>query len=96
MRGRIVSAFAGSALMVALLAGPASAAKPNNPGCLGQDVSSYARFGSPTGGAVSFGPGAGFGHFHHALATSAGVGSVIQNHMAGLVHDSVLPNTCND
>jgi hypothetical protein len=96
MRGKIVGSLVGGALLAAVLAGPASAARPNNRACLGHDFSSYARFGSPEGGTVEFSAGSGFGLFHQALASGPGVGNVIQAHLAGLVDDSVLPNGCND
>src|SRR6266699_423979 len=96
MRRKFVGSLVGGALLAAILAGPASAARPNNQACLGNDLSSYARFGSPGGGAVVFSAGSGFGPFHQALEGSAGVGNVIQAHMAGLVPDTVLPNSCND
>lgn len=98
MRPRIVALALGGMMTAGLLAGPASAAEPNNQACFGHDASSYARFGSPSGGAVSFEAGAGWGHFHGTLAASEGpsVGAVIQLHEAGLVPDSLLPNSCNN
>lgn len=80
---------AAAALAGALLAGsglrPAWAAEPNNQACLGHDVSGYAQ------------GGAGFGHFLVGLAASTtGVGTEFQAHLAGLVPDSIIPNSCND
>src|SRR5262249_12331405 len=98
LRPRVVAFALGGMLIAGLLAGTASAAAPNNQACFGTDASGYGRFGSPSGGAVSFESGAGWGHFHQALGASEGtsVGSVIQLHQAGLVPDFVLPNSCNN
>lgn len=64
---------------------PAQAATPNNQACFGTDISGYAH-DNPA-----------FPDFLIALAKSVpGVGSIIQMHMAGLVPDSVIPNSCND
>jgi hypothetical protein len=95
MRRKFVGSLVGGALLAAILAGPASAAQPNHQACLGNDLSSYARYGSPSGGAVEFSAGSGFGHFHQVLEGTGGVGNVIQAHMAGGVPDELLPNSCN-
>ena len=63
----------------------AFAAQPNNQACLGHDFSGYARGGSLFGDFVSF------------LATfTQGIGNEIQAHLAGLVPDSTIPNSCNN
>jgi hypothetical protein len=63
----------------------ALAAQPNNQACVGHDVSGYAAGGSA------------FGKFVSGIAKSThGIGEEIQAHRAGLVPDSVLPNSCND
>jgi hypothetical protein len=95
MTRKLVGSLVGGALLAAVLAGPAAAAEPNHQACLGIDLSSYARYGSPDGGAVVFSAGSGFGQFHQVLEGTGGVGNVVQAHMAGLVPDSVLPNSCN-
>lgn len=81
-RRGIAAGLAAAAMMIAL-AVPASAAQPNNQGCLGQDIRSYAA------------AGAGFGTFVVSLA-DGGVGSEIRAHLAGHVPDEVIPNSCND
>jgi hypothetical protein len=84
MRKRFATGIA-VALFVISVAGPASAAKPNNHACLGEDFSGYAA------------GGAGFGGFVAGLAsTSQGVGAEVQAHLAGAVPDATLPNSCND
>lgn len=66
-------------------AGSAFAAQPNNQACLGHDVSGYAADGS------------GFGHFvAEVVATGRGAGQEVQLHLAGLIPDEAIPNTCND
>ncbi len=77
------AAGAGAFFAVAVLAAPASAAEPNNQGCLGHDIRGYAR------------AGAGFGAFVKSLA-DGGVGMEIQAHLAGQTPDASIPNTCND
>ena len=63
----------------------AFAAKPNNQACLGHDFSGYAKGGSLFGDFISF------------LATfTQGIGNEIQAHLAGLVPDSTIPNSCNN
>jgi hypothetical protein len=63
----------------------AFAAKPNNQACLGHDFSGYAQGGSLFGDFISF------------LATfTQGIGNEIQAHLAGLVPDSTIPNSCNN
>ena len=63
----------------------AFAAKPNNQACLGNDFSGYAKGGSLFGDFVSF----------LAMFTQ-GIGNEIQAHLAGLIPDSILPNSCNN
>jgi len=63
----------------------AFAAQPNNQACLGHDFSGYAQGGSLFGDFISF------------LATfTQGIGNEIQAHLAGLVPDSTIPNSCNN
>jgi hypothetical protein len=72
-------------LLFSLSGSIALAGQPNNQACLGHDASGYAQGGSAFGGFVS------------SVATgSQGIGDAIQAHLAGLVPDSVLPNSCND
>jgi hypothetical protein len=81
---RSIAFLAAIGLSVAL-AGPALAAKPNHQACVGHDVSAYAA------------GGASFGHFVSGIAsTTQGIGDEIQAHQAGLIPDTVIPNTCND
>ena len=62
-----------------------AAAQPTNHACLGEDISGYAQ------------AGLGFGEFISGLASATnGVGSEFQAHLAGLVPDFVIPNSCND
>ena len=63
----------------------AFAAEPNNQACLGSDFSGYAQGGSLFGSFVSF----------LAMFTQ-GIGNEIQAHLAGLVPDSTIPNSCNN
>ena len=61
------------------------AGQPNNRACLGKDFSGYAE------------NGVGFGSFVSNLAmTTNGIGEEIQAHLAGLVPDEVIPNSCNN
>lgn len=66
-------------------AAPASAATPANRGCLGEDVSTYARWDGPHGSLVS--------SLAHA---NGGMGDLVQIHLAGQLPDSVIENSCND
>ena len=82
---RISVAIAFLALMLAFPVA-ASAATPNNQGCLGTDFSGYAQAG-----------GASFGQFNAGLAQSVpGLGYPIQLHLAGYISDATSPNSCND
>ncbi len=75
-----------AAAALLLLAGPASAGAPNNQACLGNDFSGYASA-----------DGSGFGLFVASLAWFAGgLGLPINLHLAGLISDSSVPNSCND
>ena len=82
---RSVTAGLGAATvaMALALASPAAGAQPNHPACLGHDVRAYAQGGS------------GFGAFVSGLA-DGGAGTEIQAHLAGLVPDTSIPNSCND
>jgi hypothetical protein len=83
IRAFVVSA-AGLSLLVPTGA-TATAAEPAIHGCLGHDISGYAKAGS------------GFGGFVSGLAsTTQGVGTEFQAHLAGDVPDTTIPNTCND
>ncbi len=81
----------GLALVIGILSltlgsGLAIAAQPNNQGCLGTDISTAAT-----------GLGVGWGEFAASVAQSPnGFGDEVQAHLAGLVPDEVIPNTCND
>ena len=67
------------------LTGVVAAAMPNNQACLGHDISGYAQGGDE------------FGGFLAGLAQGTmGVGNEFQAHLAGLVPDEVIPNSCND
>lgn len=72
-------------LAVTVTAAPAMAATPLNRGCLGNDVSTYARWDGPHGSLVS--------SLAHA---NRGMGQLVQTHQAGLLPDSVIANSCND
>jgi len=76
---------AATAALVAavVLAPPATAAKPNHQACLGHDIRTYADMG------------AGFGAFVSGLS-DGGAGTEIQAHLAGLVPDEPVANSCND
>jgi hypothetical protein len=82
---RSITAGVGATTIALALASPAAAARPNNPACLGQDISTSAGMG-----------GAGFGAFVAGMATGGGVGDEIQAHLAGDIPDTRIPNTCND
>lgn len=73
----------GAAAIAVTFATPAAAAQPNNRACLGEDVRMYSQGGSSFGAFVS-------------MLAEGGVGMEIQAHLAGLVPDSTIPNTCND
>ena len=61
------------------------AAQPANQACLGEDISGYAQGGSAFGGFIS------------GLASATeGVGDELNAHLAGLVPDEVIPNSCNN
>ena len=63
----------------------AIAAQPNNQACLGEDISTYAHWFQGIGEIVSF------------LSHSPnGFGNEVQAHLAGLVPDEFIPNSCND
>lgn len=78
-------ATAALAAGMAALALPALAAQPNNQACLGEDFSGYAQGLRPFGQALN-----GLG------LTDGGLGAEVQAHLAGLVPDGVIPNSCND
>ena len=85
MKMRLLVAVLSGTLFVCLSGGAALAAKPNNQGCLGADVSGYAQGGADWGQAVS------------GLAMSlGGIGDAVQAHLAGLEPDEVIDNSCND
>ena len=101
MRKAIVTAAAAAALVLA--ASPGAAGRPNNQGCFGEDMSTYARDGS-SGPILAFEGGSGFGQFNAWFARvlailfgpTPGMGWTFQNHMAGLHPDAVIENSCND
>ena len=95
MKRILLSASLATSLLVAI-AGPAVAATPNNQGCLGEDFSTYARFGAP-GPVLVTDSGSGFGQFTAALAQLVpGMGLPVQTHQAGLISDAYVTNSCND
>ena len=78
------------ALGMATLALPALAAMPHNQACLGKDFSGYAKAFKPFGQKlITFAPGG-------TPIIQGGLGEEVQNHLAGLVPDVVLPNSCNN
>jgi hypothetical protein len=97
MRMKRFAAIASAIGAIGAIAAPAaSAATPNNQACLGEDFSTFARFGSP-GPVIVTEPGSGFGQFNAALAQSVpGLGAPVQFHLAGGLPDSVVINSCND
>ena len=66
------------------LSGTAEAGAPNNQACLGVDLSGYAKDLQPLGRTLI------------AAISGGGAGAEVQAHLAGLVPDFVIPNTCND
>ena len=66
------------------------AAKPNNQACLGKDFSGYAKAFQPFGQVLTTFAVNG------TPVIEGGLGTEVQNHLAGNVPDSVLPNSCND
>lgn len=80
----------GTAVAILAIAGTALAAAPNNQACSGKDFSGYAKAFRPFGQVLT--------HFevNGTLIIQGGLGDEIQNHLAGNVSDSVLPNSCND
>lgn len=86
LRPTLAAGLAVAALAVTgLAAAPASAATPANRACLGEDVSTYARWDGPHGALVS------------SLAqANGGMGQLVQTHQAGLLPDAVIANSCND
>lgn len=84
-RTRIMVSAVAAAMLLAVPA-TAFSAEPNNQACLGYDFSGYALAG-----------GSDFGQFNAALAEAVpGLGFPIQLHLAGLVPDYVVENSCND
>jgi hypothetical protein len=74
-----------TAILALATAAPAAAAEPANRACLGRDVSTYARAEGPHGALIS------------SLAQAGpGLGALVQTHQAGLLPDTVVPNSCND
>jgi hypothetical protein len=80
---RSVTAVLGAAIVAVALASPAVGAQPNHQACLGHDIRTYAQSGS------------GFGAFVSNLADE-GAGTEVQAHLAGLVPDESIDNSCND
>ncbi|TAK77000.1 MAG: hypothetical protein EPO16_06260 [Dehalococcoidia bacterium] len=87
--GSIAAALAAVALP-SFGAGYASAAMPNNQACLGNDFSGYAKDLRPFGLVLTTFEVGG------TPIITGGLGNEIQNHLAGNVPDSVIPNTCNN
>ena len=89
---RFLIGTAASAVMLASLAVPAFAAKPNNQACLGKDVSDYAQ-----NGIVFFGESTKLADVIKFVAAELHfVGEDIQAHLAGDVPDEAVPNSCNN
>ena len=92
--GAVTALFAASAL-------PSFAAQPAVQGCFGSDISGAARYGQTEPADFQFDPGAGWGGFISWAASGPGadgnfgVGGEVNAHQAGLVPDTVIPNTCN-
>ena len=88
----LTSALVGALGLVGAGDNLAHAATPNNQGCLGADFSSYARYGSRISG-----PGSEFGQFNAFLAQRfTGLGGPIQAHLAGLIPQEYVANSCNN
>ncbi|MBI4301701.1 MAG: hypothetical protein HY664_03760, partial [Chloroflexi bacterium] len=85
MKKMLVSMLVAGALFIGMSNGAVFAAEPNNQACLGMDFSGYAKDLMPLGQVVS------------TIAHSPyGIGNEVQLHLAGLIPDSVIPNSCND
>jgi hypothetical protein len=79
-------ATAGVALLSGVAVLPASAAQPAQHACVGETVSALA---SPAFGPI-------IASFAKAPDNEPGIGAGIQRLQAGLLPDSLVPNTCND
>lgn len=90
-----------TAVILAVSAMPAFAAKPVIQACFGHDISGYAQNGNNEG-FFTFDSGAGWGGFISFVAQipgadgQVGVGGEINAHQAGLVPDTTISNSCND
>ena len=84
---RLLLALGTAGLALGVGIDPAGAAKPANHACLGADASAAAQAG-----------GGDFGQVIAGIASSApgAIGDEVQLHLAGLIPDSVFPNSCND
>jgi hypothetical protein len=86
-------AVAALVLVSTLVALPSTALadQPATPGCVGDDMSHYARYGFTVFG-QPVEPRDGFGHFHHYFAQVVfhGMGEPLQIHMSGLVPPAAL------
>lgn len=77
---------------------PALATEPATQGCVGQDMSHYARYGFTVFG-QPVEPGDGFGHFHYYFAQVVfhGMGEPLRIHMSGQVPPGALDvYACDD
>jgi hypothetical protein len=80
---------------------PAFAGQPAVQGCLGHDISGYAKNGQTQPADFQFISGAGWGGFISGVAGSlgadshVGVSGEIHAHQAGFIPDFVIPNSCN-
>ena len=87
---KILAGAGASAILLSASALPALATQPANQACLGEDFSGYAKDLRPLGQVLtSFEVGG-------TPIIDGGLGDEVQNHLAGLVPDAVIPNSCND
>ena len=85
---KILAAAAATAASFGFLTDPSAASQPEPASCLGESFSAFA--GPGFGQGVVF-----FAQVGGPLNTQPGLGDAIQNIHAGVVPDSVFPNTCN-
>jgi hypothetical protein len=86
---KILAAVAATAVSFGLLTSSSAASEPEPPSCLGQSFSAIASTDAFSEGIVFFAQVGG------PLNTQPGLGDGIQNIQAGLIPDSIVPNTCN-
>ena len=82
---RILNSILVFSFFMILVSSSVLAGQPNNQACLGKDFSGYAE------------NSAEFGSFISNLAmTTNGIGEEVQAHLAGLIPDEIIPNSCNN